>query len=410
MNRSLKILAIIILSVAMCHRQNEANATTIYIRDASIDVCFETRTLAVFVEVDPIAAADSLLGFDIALTFNPEHVLFDRLLTIGTMAEGLEWEAEGNFSTPGVASAVGFNLSRFLRTTERTKLVGFVGRILGDCPQEILLEIPRATFGKLEADGVKTSDQNAEVDGLGKLTAEIRESDKRIVRFGLPELDELLFDEGIDNRAETMLSFVRGEETRQSTVDLEVEIEHSGLFAIESISSLDQGIELRKIEVAEDGNSATFQADFSMLETLSVADFVKIELRNQLNIDTTAELVLRPIQAGECSCITGLLGSSLILKSQKEETTQVDDDLSFGGEASVALSYGPGEWVLETDNAHDGIDVVTVYTLSGQLVFRQRYAYGKHRVGIPNGHIANGMYLAHVITTTGNYIVLNMSK
>ena len=394
----------------MCHRQNEAKATTIYIRDAAIDVCLETRTLAVFVEVDPIAAADSLLGFDISLTFNPEHVLFDRLLTIGTMAENLEWEAEGNFSTPGVASAVGFNLSRFLRTTTRTKLVGFVGRILGDCPEEILLEIPRATFGKLEADGVKTTDQNAEVDGLGKLTAEIRESDKRIVRFDLPELEEVLFDEGIDKRAETTLSFERGEETRQSTVDIEIDIEPADLFAIESIVSLEQGINVRDVEISQGGNSATFQIDFSTAENKSVTDFLKIELRNQLNVDTTAELVLRPIQAGECSCITGMLGSSLILRSQKEVTTQVKDDRLFGGESKLTLIYGPGEWILENDSASDDIDVVTVYNLSGQLVFRQRYAYGTHRVGIPYGHVAKGMYLAHVITKAGNYIVLNMSK
>ncbi len=109
----------------------------------TVDVCGR-RECILIVEISPVQLTDSLMGFNLAIQYNPEKFAFHTMLVSGTLAEGMEQRA---FSALyGEIRAYAFTLTR--RISGAKPLVAFLGDYRRECPDTAVIQLKYVEFNE----------------------------------------------------------------------------------------------------------------------------------------------------------------------------------------------------------------------------------------------------------------------
>lgn len=109
----------------------------------TVDVCGR-RECVLVVAADPISARDSLMGFNLAIRFNPEKLVFHTMLTIGTLAEAMEWRDLGVRGDE--LRAYAFTLASPVFGAK--PLVAFLGEYRHECPDTTAVQLAYVEFNE----------------------------------------------------------------------------------------------------------------------------------------------------------------------------------------------------------------------------------------------------------------------
>lgn len=109
----------------------------------TVDICGR-RECVLVVNISPVYGRDSLMGFNLAIRFNPEKLVFHAMLTSGTLAEGME---QRGFGAPaGELRAYAFTLTRTVSGAK--PLVAFVGEYRLLCPDTVGVQLRFVEFNE----------------------------------------------------------------------------------------------------------------------------------------------------------------------------------------------------------------------------------------------------------------------
>ncbi|MDW7997303.1 MAG: hypothetical protein RMJ46_06475 [Bacteroidota bacterium] len=109
----------------------------------TVDVCGR-RECVLTVEAGTVRPQDSLMGFNLAIRFNPEKLVFHTMLTSGTLAEAMD---QRGFGAPyGEIRAYAFTLARIV--TGAKPLVAFLGDYRRECPDTAVLQLLYVEFNE----------------------------------------------------------------------------------------------------------------------------------------------------------------------------------------------------------------------------------------------------------------------
>jgi len=109
----------------------------------TVDVCGR-RECVLVVTLSPVQARDSLMGFNLAIRFNPEKLIFHAMLTSGTLAEGMDQRGFG--AQAGELRAYAFTLTRTISGAQ--PLVAFVGEYRQQCPDTAGVQLLYVEFNE----------------------------------------------------------------------------------------------------------------------------------------------------------------------------------------------------------------------------------------------------------------------
>ncbi len=109
-----------------------------------VDVCTSPRECVLVVDVGAVAASDSLLGYNLALRYDPEKLLLHTMLTVGTLSEAMP---NRDFSARyGELRAYAFTLTR--PVWGQKPLVAFLGEFRLECPDTAEVQLLWAEFNE----------------------------------------------------------------------------------------------------------------------------------------------------------------------------------------------------------------------------------------------------------------------
>ncbi len=410
--RSLKSLMVLCLPAVLFCRQTDALANVdTFIGNDTINVCKESRRIVVTVEVGDIFAADSLLGYDVSVTFDPRFLVLDRVLTIGTLSESLEEGTAEDFRRPGVANIQGFNLLSFMKSFGNRPLIALSGEYFGDCADEALIEIAEVTYSKLQPNGVTTVDVDGNILEIGKVVAleEAEESSQVEIEIGAEE--EVVLAEGARQSAVIPIRLKDRSERGISELSFEVSIADGSQFELLEVRSEEDGVTVEKFARQEE-TEGLYDVRCTISTTANVAEqFLSLRVENIENLDAESDLVLRPVQVNTCSCVSQLLGSSVVLKSVKKDTT-VSTGLqdAIQDKKSVKIVDSGSEWIIESVVEGLFLANVKIYTVLGQMLINKSVAISNGAVTIPIDSLVKGVYLLDLEFSDATTLKMNISK
>ena len=109
-----------------------------------VNVCASPRECVLVVDIGAVAASDSLLGYNLAIRYNPQKLLFHTMLTVGTLSEAMP---NRDFSARyGELRAYAFTLTQ--PVWGQKPLVAFLGEFRPECPDTAEVQLLWAEFNE----------------------------------------------------------------------------------------------------------------------------------------------------------------------------------------------------------------------------------------------------------------------
>lgn len=109
----------------------------------TVDVCGR-RECVLIVNISAVQPRDSLMGFNLAIRYNPEKLVFHTMLVSGTLAEGME---QRSFSVLyGEIRAYAFTLTHLISGAK--PLVAFLGDYRQECPDTTTVQLQYVEFNE----------------------------------------------------------------------------------------------------------------------------------------------------------------------------------------------------------------------------------------------------------------------
>ncbi|GEM_PF-1078234 len=110
----------------------------------TVDVCGRRECVLVVDVTPPVESQDSLMGFNLAIRFDPEKLVFHTLLTSGTLAEAMD--QRGFNASYGEIRAYAFTLTRTISGAR--PLVAFLGDYRQECPDTTSVQLLYVEFNE----------------------------------------------------------------------------------------------------------------------------------------------------------------------------------------------------------------------------------------------------------------------
>ncbi len=346
----------------------------------SVDLCSLDSTFIVTVDVGPLFVADSVLLYDISLSFPSDRMRYKSVLFQGTLSENLETK-DYNARDSGRIRVYGFNVMKPIAGDKPLFAVLF--QYKGECSDSSVIG-----FGSLP-------DINAEAKvyyrtlTAAKVDLKIADAPSRSLKLNFSN-DTLVFTQG-QSRLASSVRVTIADNARLHNVVIGVQRPPSS-FTIDSLASI--------------RSTDTLEIDsINSLMRVSVKSKTGQYLQNDCGFtfqihSNSADSAVASIQTlllgkDTCACVTRWLGDSTTLVRKANATSSVDEDVEHRPQV-----YRNGDvWELKVPKNFSGI--LRLYDCRGLLVYQHRVDYEDH-LAIGRSMFSVGVYVATFTDDRGN--------
>lgn len=327
-----------------CRQANGQPRIVVSIASDTVDICGSDKRSLITVNVGTLYAKDSILGYDLELSYNPKKIKVLQELVIGTLTENTIMHTS-NLSVSGKIAANSINdVTLFKSSYTNQPLIQFIAEVQGKCEDTAEIVINYVSLSHLQSDG-NVTDIAPDTTFNGYIVAQIAKTSDRWISLGV-NIDSVLYD--VSNREfqiDVALKNAKGKNLTSCV--LSCGIVDTNSFSITKIVSNNSNVVIDSFQVS---NSQLYCR--ILRDSLLATRFLTFSVLSKSNISTKSKLILRPVQVNQCACINTFLESSVeLIENGINDIHEVNDrsESTFGQECQCTVYNVLGLIVTQFD-------------------------------------------------------------
>ncbi|MGA2297885.1 MAG: cohesin domain-containing protein, partial [FCB group bacterium] len=353
----------------------------------SLDVCGgnDTKQCTVSLSIGQVTSADSLYGFDFKITYNPNKFQFNTGLTINTLSQFFE-NYEMTFPIPGVimCSAANFGVQM---VTGNYPLAAFSGKYKADCPDTSYIKLAYLDFTEEFKKPVDISNVFLKVEAKA-----LAATKSLTTGFNI----DTLKDFGNDSIAEVDGTILTKDWINIDSVEIEITTKNIGQHEIIEIKPFSDSITIDSLS----NNNNVIRIKVRVLKDLLNDSVLVFKIKELVKTDSIDEILIKPIKVNECGCIKNLIGSNLIIKGTKADTTHENINDNQMKETSLTgfYDYINEEFIIKDER--NIIDNIKIFDLQSNLIYMKKIE-NNIDLNISAKYFSQGIYFAIIKCING---------
>ncbi len=278
----------------------------------NIDICDNStnaRDLTIYIDLGAITSADSLVGFNYEIKFDPNVIRFNAMLDMNTLSEFLDTKS-ASFQSDGKIIGYALNFNSIAPISGNRPLVAFAGTYIGDCPDTTTIEISYIEFNEWF---------KLNVNNYLPVSIEA---------YVYPKTDRTLIIESVDSvwtKKDSISYFYvtgsTGEYPKLDTIILNLSMTNKNDFQLAHEEFLSEKVKIENIEETENG----WLYKLSVNNRLNKDTLLRFSVSSNLIEEVFGSVSFDIDYINDCSCILNTRGCKVEFKNMTTETTKVND-------------------------------------------------------------------------------------
>ena len=356
-----------------------------------IDVCGNKagKEILLVLDIGRIYYSDSLFAFNFELKYDSSKIKINSALYLNTLSEFFD---DKIVSFPkGIVRGAVYVCATCQQIAGDRPLIAFGGEYLESCEDSTYVDISYIEFTDEFQKNISEY-KSAVVNG------EVEDKADRFLKISLNsnKFENLKKDSTVDIKMKLQYNI----SAKLKTVDFKMFFDKKNIFDVKEISSINKNVIIDSIV----RNDSDLLIRARITDTVSNQEILKVTIISNENQKDTVNLKIAPDNINNCSCITRIYDSNVLLISKKEQ----DDTVSVINEEDNLKNgyhyYENNEFIFI--NGQDLIENIMIYDLRGSLVWSM-YGIKDTKAVISKDNFKKGIYCIVINQVKTKILIIN---